>query len=88
MLSAVILVEDQLLVGKRLGDDDRGPERRHRRRGRPIDALDQLQVVAADHVQRQVALDADGELGEDVLVLLDGERSGEHAHAPRSASRS
>ena len=45
------------------------------RRRRPLDALDQLEVVAADDVEREVALDADRELGEQVLVLLaDGEQ--------------
>ena len=42
------LVEHELLVGQRLGDDDRGPQRGDRRRRRPVDALDQLEVVLAD----------------------------------------
>ena len=64
------LVEHELLVGQRLGDDHRGAQGGDGRRGRPVDALDQLDVVLADQVDRQVALDRDGLLGEQVLVLL------------------
>ena len=64
------LVEHQLLVRERLGDDDRGAQRRHGRGRGAVDALDELHVVAPDEVQRQVALDAHGELGQQVLDLL------------------
>ena len=48
---------------------------RDRGRRGAVDALDQLDVVASDEVQREVALDADGELGQQVLDLLaDGEQ--------------
>ena len=68
------LVEDELLVGQRLGHDDRRPQRGDGRGRGAVDALDQLDVVAPDQVEREVALDAHRELGEQVLDLLaDGE---------------
>mmetsp|Transcript_20818 Transcript_20818/g.79831 ORF Transcript_20818/g.79831 Transcript_20818/m.79831 type:complete len:426 (-) Transcript_20818:3821-5098(-) len=64
------LVQHQLLVVQRLRDDDGGAQGRHGRRRRAVHALHQLQVVLADQVQRQIALDVDGQLGEQVGHLL------------------
>ena len=64
------LIEHQLLVAERERGDHRRAQRRDGRRGRPLDTLNQLQVVLADQVERQVALDHDGELRQEVLPLL------------------
>ena len=64
------LVQHQPLVGERLRDDHRGPQRGDGRRRGAVDALDQLDVVLPDQVDRQIGLDRDRHLGEQVLVLL------------------
>ncbi len=64
------LVEHELLVGERLRHDHRGAQRGDRRGGGAVDALDQLDVVLPHEVDGQVALDRDGLLRQQVLVLL------------------
>ena len=64
------LVENELLVRQGLRDDDRRPERRDRGRGRAIDPFDELGVVAAHQVDRQVSLHRDRELRQQVLMFL------------------
>src|SRR5439155_18722715 len=56
------LVEHQLLAVQGQGGHDRGAKRRHGGRGGPVHALDQLEIVLADEVQGQVALNVHGEL--------------------------
>ncbi|MPN34045.1 hypothetical protein SDC9_181537 [bioreactor metagenome] len=64
------LVENELLIAQRLSHDHGGPQRGDRRGGGAVDTLDQLDVVLDDDVDRQVALDRDRQLREQVLVLL------------------
>ena len=64
------LVEHQLLVGQCLRHDHRCSQRGHGRGRRPIDALHQLEVVLANHVEREIALDVDRHLSEQVCDLL------------------
>jgi hypothetical protein len=53
-----------------LRHDHRGAERRDRRRRRPIDAFDQLNVVLDDDVDGEITLNRYRELGQQILVLL------------------
>ena len=62
------LLADQLLVGERLRDHDRGSQRGDGRRGRRTNRSNQLAVVDLDDSQGGVSLDRDGELGEDLLA--------------------
>src|ERR1700681_1925344 len=64
------LIEDELLVGQRLRDDDGRPQRRDGGRRRAVDAFDQLLVVVTDQVEREVPLHVDRLLGSDVDLLL------------------
>jgi hypothetical protein len=66
----VDLLDDLALVVEGGGEHHGDAQRGDGRGGRPVDALDQLVVVAPDHVHRQIALGAHRELGEQVLVLL------------------
>ena len=64
------LVEHEPLVRQRLCDDDGGAQRRDRCRRRAVDALDQLDVVLAYEIDREVALDRHRQLRQQILVLL------------------
>ena len=70
VLSAVIWSRTSFWFASAWATIDRGPQRGDRRRRRPVDALDELEVVLPDEVDREVALDRDRLLGQQVLVLL------------------
>ena len=68
----VDLVEHQFLVAQRLGDHDGGAQRGNRGGAGAIHAFNQLEIVLANHVQRQITLNGYGKLGEQVLHFLAG----------------
>ena len=66
------LLEHQLLVGQRLGDGDRGAQRRDGGGRGAVDALHQLDIVLLDQVEREIALHGHRHLGEQVGGALAG----------------
>lgn len=64
------LIQHQFLIGQCLCHDDGGTQGGDGSRGGPINALDQFQIVLADQIHRQIALDGHGKLDHQILHLL------------------
>ena len=64
------LIQHEFLVDQTLRRHHCRAQRGHRGRGRAIDALDELEIVFADELERQVALGADGKLRGEILRFL------------------
>jgi hypothetical protein len=64
------LAQHQPLIGHRLGNGHRGAQRADGGGAGAVDALDQLDVVLLDQVEREVALHADRHLGVEILRAL------------------
>ena len=66
------LLQHQPLVGHRLGDGDRGAQRRDGGGRGAVDALDQLDIVLLDQVEGEIALHRHRHLGQQVGGALAG----------------